>query len=142
MKKAKYNNKRNKYAVYLITFFIISCFSGNVDKRWEEGKGYIIKKGKYETYNKYYIIVDKQDSLVSFKIENSDGKEVLRSKYSFSDIHNWYLYYENDILWIYSSDIGTSYVVLSGSKEIKQIYITSENKFQIVNIPEKIRKDI
>ena len=129
-----------KQFVVIFCLIIFSCSKRESKNEWKEGKGYIKKEGIYSTTDNYQIIVDINNSLVTFIVKKGKDQLVYDSKYKMSSVHRWYFYYESNIIWIYSSDIGSSFIDLK-SPEIKRKFITPDNKSQI-NIPEEIKGDI
>ena len=126
---------------FIFLFFII-VFSNCKNNRvlnWT-GKGLIKAKGKYKTNDGFVIIVNNKDGLISYKVNNSVGKTVVVSKRKISSYQKWYLYWDNKILWVYSSDIGPSYWNLN-KNNIKECVITDNNPEFLKLLPKKIKDD-
>lgn len=128
------------FILILICLNFISCANNMYEGKWVEGKGYIGVEGIYNTNNNQKIRVIQSNAKVDFKILDKNGKELFSSNYSLSDFHNWYMYYENNILWIYSSDIGSSYINLNNNY-LERIFITPKNVLSIPEVPVEIIED-
>ncbi len=82
-------------------------FAGCQQKQQWNG-GAINKPGYYEFHSEINISVNERNNLIEYSVESKDGSLTIPRK-SFSALHNWAFYLENDgTLWVFSSDMGHS----------------------------------
>ena len=125
-----------------LLFAVFSNCMNNKDSIWN-GKGFIKAKGTYKTDDGFVIMVNNISGIISYKVIDSVGKTVVTSKRRISSYQKWYLYWDNNILWVYSGDIGPSYWNLN-KKNIKEFVITdlNINNTDFLNLlPKKIKAD-
>lgn len=134
------SNKLLSLSVIILTIF--SCINKK-DKVWT-GEGMIDYSGEFKTKSMFLIKVDNKDDIISFTVSNLKNEIVLKSTKEISNIHKWYVYWDdkNEVLWVYSGDIGSS--LWSEQDSIfKETTITYENQNKLpYTIPKEIEKDI
>lgn len=140
MKKLVSNKIVNVLLASLLTLF--SCSNKKVI--WN-GQGLINSDGVFKTKNELYRIeVTNNEDIISYSIYNKNGEIVLKSNKGISNIHRWFLYWDesNSVLWVYSGDIGSSYWNLSnGNYKETEITYQNQDKLPFI-IPFDIKKDI
>lgn len=132
-------NKLTYLSVIVLTIF--SCANKNAD--WT-GNGKIDTTGQFKTNSKFVITVENINNIVSFSIRNPNNQIVFESTNEISNIHKWFLYWDdnNKALWVYSSDIGSS-VCFIKDQIFQETTITYENQNRLqLKIPAEIEKDI
>lgn len=127
-----------------LLFLVLSCTKGNQSK-WT-GEGFINKKGKYITKaEKYTIDVTDENNVIAFKVYDANNNSIIKSSRNVSSIQSWFLFWDtkNKALWLYSSDIGSSYWITDINNVYHEFIITNINKVKIpVEIPEDIQLKI
>ncbi|ABQ05692.1 hypothetical protein Fjoh_2669 [Flavobacterium johnsoniae UW101] len=127
---------------FMILLTMISCVKKE-NEQWK-GEGKIDHIGEFKTKSMYTIKVENNDDIISFNVSDNSKHSVVTSTEGISNIHNWYLYWDdaNKALWVYSSDIGSS-VWLEQNSIFSETTITYKNQDKLpVKMPKEIEKDI
>jgi len=126
--------------MFMIVTMLFSCNSIK-QPEWK-GKGFMKSTGTFTTDEGYQIKIEIVEKIVKYNVMDSSRRKLnVYSSGSISSIHRWYLFWENKILWIYSSDIGSSYWDLN-KKEIIEKNIKQNKLDSILSfIPKEIKGD-
>lgn len=128
----------------LILLIFFSC--SKVEKQEWKGFGKINMSGTYFTIKgNYNIVVNTKSNIVSYKVYDSNNNIIIDSQRKISSLQHWFIYWDdnNGVLWVYSSDIGSSYWFSSEKGHYIEIIITGSTKNDIpFKIPNEIKNKI
>ena len=129
---------------YLSMIILTIFFCVNRKNKVWNGEGMIDYSGEFKTKSMFLIKVDDKDDIISFTVSNPKNEIVFKSIKEISNIHKWYLYWDdkNEVLWVFSGDIGSS-VWFKQDSIFKETTITYENQNKLpFKIPKEIEKEI
>lgn len=131
----------NYYLSILCLIALLSCQTEIINETWKGGAIEIPGKYIYKEKN-ITLYVSNTNDLIDYYVLSTKKDTLLKAPYSFNDFHNWMMYWDkHDMLWVHSSDIGSSIWIKDSLNKYKP-YDILHDSIPIHLMPEEIYNNL